>query len=535
MRTVWSLNTRPSGESLYATENSEPRSRSRLPVSHRAQIAIVLAAALVLRMLAAGSYNSPHIDEAIYVSVGQDALAGVFEQNASAWMFGSYLYPILTAIANDLGGLAGMRLLSALFLTASTLFVYLSGRALFDTQAAVLGALLFALAGPAINLGQLAVIDAPGVLFMAATLYLLVQAPNVAPSARRQLYLAAAGTYVLSLLFKYIAAAYFPALACITVLLALAHRQPARRTVEEVGQYFVLPVIIIAGIYFARDYRDLLSVFSGRYASQIVPTGLILSTLRYEIGAIFLLATGGLVAAVLTGAGRRNPQLRHGWVVLALTAIFLSALLLPLYHLVTSNFRSLSKHVVYSLLFLTPLAGLVIARLAALFTRLRGRLGMYLRAAGTAAVLAGLLLFVDLSLRQNAEFHDSWPDARSLIREFRSLPLSLETRVLSPSAPVLEFYSGLGVVDREVWTDAWYMEYLELEGDQAVLAALADQYFDVVVLDGYYRPEIEASLEAALLDAGYEVVYQQRHSGLMTTDRIYVLPDHVRAAEGSAN
>src|SRR5690606_35147536 len=232
----------------------------------------------VLRMLAAGSYNSPHIDEAIYVSVGQDALAGVFEQNASAWMFGSYLYPILTAIANDLGGLAGMRLLSALFLTASTLFVYLSGRALFDTQAAVLGALLFALAGPAINLGQLAVIDAPGVLFMAVTLYLLVQVPNVAPSARPQLYLAAAGTYVLSFLFKYIAAAYFPALACITVLLALAHRQPARRTVEEVGQYFVLPVIIIAGIYFARDYRDLLSVFSGRYASQIVPTGLILST-----------------------------------------------------------------------------------------------------------------------------------------------------------------------------------------------------------------------------------------------------------------
>ena len=40
------------------------------------------------------NYNTLFVDEAIYATVGKNVWSGVLSQNATSWMYGSYLYPL---------------------------------------------------------------------------------------------------------------------------------------------------------------------------------------------------------------------------------------------------------------------------------------------------------------------------------------------------------------------------------------------------------------------------------------------------------
>src|SRR3989344_247107 len=77
---------------------------------------LIIAAAAGIRLYHL-DYNTPFIDEAIYVVIGK---LGLFEgdwisYNTQAWMAGfPYLYPSLTALAYTTGGIVTSRLLSVL-------------------------------------------------------------------------------------------------------------------------------------------------------------------------------------------------------------------------------------------------------------------------------------------------------------------------------------------------------------------------------------------------------------------------------------
>jgi len=159
----------------------------RLPFGLQQGLFLALLGIIVLVRLTHITYNTLFVDEAIYATVGQDVLQGVFKQNATTFMFGSYLYPTVAAIASDIGGVVGLRGLSALLSTVTAVFVYLTTLRLFGKQAALWAMAIFGLTGISISLGQLAVYDSLAAPLVAASLYCLVMGPwsrSVTPRAR---------------------------------------------------------------------------------------------------------------------------------------------------------------------------------------------------------------------------------------------------------------------------------------------------------------------------------------------------------------
>jgi hypothetical protein len=129
-------------------------------------------------------YNTLFVDEAIYAVVGRDLLAGIRDPSPLGWMYGSYLYPALAGLMNELGGVIGLRALSALFSTLAAAFVYLATVRLFGGEPAVWATVIFGLTAISINTGQFAVYDAPVIPALAAAFYLIVRAaPPRAPAA----------------------------------------------------------------------------------------------------------------------------------------------------------------------------------------------------------------------------------------------------------------------------------------------------------------------------------------------------------------
>lgn len=61
-------------------------------------LALLVVAAFLVRF-SVEPVNTIFYDEAVNVTLGQEALAGDFSQNATTWTFGSYLYPMTAGAA----------------------------------------------------------------------------------------------------------------------------------------------------------------------------------------------------------------------------------------------------------------------------------------------------------------------------------------------------------------------------------------------------------------------------------------------------
>jgi hypothetical protein len=83
---------------------------------------------------------------------------------------------------------------------------------------------------------------------------------------------------------------------------------------------------------------------------------------------------------------------------------------------------------------------------------------------------------------------------------------------------VYQYYLGRGAT-ADAWQDTWYVEYGELRGQAALLAAVRDGWFDTLILDDFYTPGLRAQLEPALRDAGYRITYEEAQN-LSTGDVI---------------
>ncbi len=131
--------------------------------------------------------NTAFADEAQYLSSGQLEWAH--------WLHGEYvppyllssfsgspvIYPPLGTLANSIGGLAGARILSLLFMLGATILLYLTASRLLDRTAAVIAAALWALSEPTIRLA-FATFDPLSVLLTALSAWLIVQAGLPLPS-----------------------------------------------------------------------------------------------------------------------------------------------------------------------------------------------------------------------------------------------------------------------------------------------------------------------------------------------------------------
>ncbi len=445
------------------------------------------------------NYNSLFVDEAIYATVGREVLAGKDLQAASAWMFGSYFYPAAAALSNNIAGVIGMRGLSAILSTTAALFVFITTRQLFGIKPALWALLLFGLSGASISVGQFATYDVMGLPFLAIALFCIVSA---ALTRHQTTYLLAAGAaFSLSFLGKYIAILYLPTLVYIGFVLFVAQRKPIR----PLASRFLPVVIAVIGAYVLYFLFDLGEVFSGKHSTDIVDRLVVLRVILEEIGPAILAAGFGAFFIPRRLLGSFPGRMARALTIAALVGVLLSALALPAYHLVSSNFRALEKHAVYALIFLAPLAGNGIAAVVARLQR-TGRSRVF----GAVVTVAGLIWFVNYSLDRNWSFQNGWPDVSGAIEYLRQKGVSPDDLVLASGSAIYEYAFNFDIwSSRNVWFSTWYMEYKEFEGVDAMKLAILEHAVDYVVLDDYYTPEMNQVLEPVLEAAGYWQDFQQ--------------------------
>lgn len=488
--------------------------RNTLPWLEISTIAVLLAI-LFVRLIDL-QYNAAFVDEAIYITNGQQALNGTSGFVGVRYMFGSYLYPVLAASFGYLLGdqVIGARVLSALSTTGAALAVYVMTRRIFGGLAGVLAMACFGFAASTRLIGQLATYDTLGVgltAIAAALLVLGLTEPEDAP-AERQLFLSSV-IFALAVLTKYIALLLTPTLALLFGLLLL--RRDWRR-VHRLMRSFALPMLLILGTYGMVFLDDLLLFVQSvrQLSSQPAPRQEILQAIKDALWQLSALGIAGVAAFVVlppTMARHMMPDdsvgLMRTWSTRVGVAMLLAsaALTLPTYHFAATNIRSMDKHIAYTLIFVTPLAGYALTTLFRLAT---WSLPARLRGSATQALFVVVCAVGSFAHDQSQTelLKHLWPNEQATLTVLGRLPMPTGTQVLAEGGTTYAMYLGWG--NRVRLSDTWATsyQYKSQNGTAALETAIRDRTFAYITLNRFYTPETSARLDQVARESGYREI-----------------------------
>jgi hypothetical protein len=222
----------PEGEAAPARRGASAITLERLLSARWWPLSIILAAQIALSVRLIWR-TSAFIDEALYLSVGHLELAHIFHHapmpEVASYMSGSpVVYPPLAAIADEIGGLAGARLLSLAFILLATVLLHGVCRRLTGSRsAAFFAAALFTAIAPSQFLGAFATYDAMALALLAVAAWLGVVAADADP-ARRYLLIGIGGVAIMIADAAKYAATIFDPVVLAVVGLAVG-RQHGRR------------------------------------------------------------------------------------------------------------------------------------------------------------------------------------------------------------------------------------------------------------------------------------------------------------------
>ena len=151
--------------------------RSGLAVVPVASI-LLMQALLSIRMLHTSAASG---DEALYIYSGHQLIHELWHGGGSPY-YETYfsgapvIYPVLAAMADRLGGLTLIRLVSGVFMLAATGLLYVTARRIFGYWPAVIAAALFASLGITQGLGAYATFDALALMLIAFAAYCATRA-----------------------------------------------------------------------------------------------------------------------------------------------------------------------------------------------------------------------------------------------------------------------------------------------------------------------------------------------------------------------
>jgi hypothetical protein len=377
--------------------------------------------------------NTAFQDEATYLWAGHlewsHWLHGTSVPPFSAYFSGApVIYPPVGALADSIGGLAGARILSLVFMLGATALLWDAARRLYGRRAAFFAAALFAVLGPTLHLGSFATYDALSVLLVALASWCVIRAGEQGEAVG---WMVAAGA---ALAFAN-AAAYSSALfdlvvIALAVLVALpsGSRLAARRSAVLLT---VLVVLITAGLLIGGSsyLTGMKQTTLARVASSDSPVSVLASAWSWT-GLIVLLAVCGVI---ISWAGRQRPE--QTWFLAILAA---AAVLGPLEQARLHTLASLNKHVGLGGWFAAIAAGYTVDRFIA-----AAPAGRTQALTGAACALA-LVFPVGLGARQSWEFSTDWPNATSFIAILRPLAENSSGRLLVEDASIARYYLSAG-------------------------------------------------------------------------------------------
>jgi hypothetical protein len=391
---------------------------------------LAVQAALSLRLVGA---DTAFMDEATYLWAGHLQWAH--------WLHGTPLppfpiyfsgapvvYPPLGALADSVGGLAGARILSLVFMLGTTALLWGATTRLYGRRAAFFAAALFAGLGPTLHLGAFATYDALSVFLVALAAWCVIRAGD---QGERTGWMAAAGAS----LAVANAAAYSSALFDVVVLaLALLIALPAggRLAARRCATLLIVTVALVTvGVLIGG--RSYLTGIDQTTVARVVGGASPLSVLAsaWSWTAIVVILA---VAAVVISWFRREGWAQT-WLLAVLTA---AALLGPLEQARLHTIASLNKHVGLGAWFAAIAAGYAVDRFIAAAPAGRAQ------TVTTAAVVAALAFPVTLGASQSWEFSTDWPNATSFIAILRPLADHGNGHLLVEDASIARYYLPAG-------------------------------------------------------------------------------------------
>lgn len=478
------------------------RWRGRLPLA-----AILAAQASIALTLS----NSAFVDEGCYLFSGHTEWAQLFggptpSMDYATFFSGSpYLYPLIGAAANALGGLGAARGLSLIFMLGATVMLYRATVLLFGRRAAVWAAGLFALCGPCLFMSHLATFDAPAVFLLASGFWF-----GIRSGSNKVLMLECIALTTLAVAFKYAALVYavpVVVVAAICAVPSVGWRWATARCALLGGLMFLagFALLCIAG---PTSLAGLMSTTLNRPPATNTVDQVAQRSAVY-VGFILILAIFGTLFFVL----RRRPRqpkrpapaptgpLTESWDwkargLLALTLTG-SALIAPIGDMRLHTLTSLEKHAGYGLMFAAPMGGWLLAKLA-------GR--AWWRVAPAVLLIAALGAY---GANQAHEFFGEWLTSNTYMKDLEAATAKepAGTPILAEDPWVERYYLGDGG-NRFVWDDTYSLYYTSggktLTGLPAYQAAITQRYFGVVFIDYNGTPGLDLQLDQLLATSGYQ-------------------------------
>jgi len=277
-----------------------------------APVAAILAtqAAYSIRLIPLG-IASP--DESRYVYAGHQLISEFWQSGGSPY-YETYfsgapdVYSPLAAMADHLGGLPEVRLMSTVFMLAATSLLFLTARRLAGHLPAVLAAGLFAGLGTTQVVGRNAIYDALAFLLVAVATYCAVRARDDQP----RWLIAVPPVLVAAFFAKYMTIVFDPVVAGIAGLGADGFRRAMSRTLA-VGAatvtLLVFAVYLAGGAYFK---GMLFTTFARKTGADVIlnasplSSSWIIHDCLAWIGVVLALGAAGTVLAVLIPSERNR-------------------------------------------------------------------------------------------------------------------------------------------------------------------------------------------------------------------------------------
>ncbi len=432
------------------------RRSPHLTSQHGTWLAVVLLLAFTLRALDPG-FNSAFEGESFMVLMGRSILDG--GADVAAYMrtaFGWYLWPVVAALTDYVGGLTALRLLAAMLGTCAVGAVFVLTRRLFDERTALAAALLAAAFAPAVVASRIATPDAAGMALLACTLATFTRAVQTGTW----------GAWILAACFALASVLVKHALAGIIPLLCLLAPVVDRRR----GLLFTFVVAAILAAYatwYVGVLQEMIAGVSAAARNTSAAGGAAPALLREHLDVVLLIALS--LAALVHG----DREVRQTIVLLLLGALSLA--------MVPSSLAfdpHAWSHVVYPTMLLLPAAGVGALALADRIVRRDNALvGVVMSViAGSVFLLSGHGF---TPMRRGIPA--VWPNT-NVVAEFLQTRVLFGQQVLVDDAAVR--YVLANVTPQQAIADEQSFDYDGLVAPTSYARALAAGVFDYIVLDG---------------------------------------------------
>ena len=356
--------------------------------------------------------NTAFTDEADYLRLGHLLIAHWL--HGTSWPAGygnkvlsgsPAIYPPLGALADSVGGLAGARILSLLFMLAATVLVYRTAARLLGTTQAVIAAALWAFSEPVLRLA-FATYDPMSVFLVALAAWLATESGY--RRSRRALLVCSAAALGLA-----VAVAY-SAIAIVPVVIAFAFLAWRHRFDTRLAAYRTATLTILAAGFFAAaitasgSWPGIAFTVLDRKLNDYQPALHVVGDVAMFSGLILVLALIGAAAAF------GEPDRRFGVLVVLLGV---SALVVPAAQLYMRTAWALDKHVAYGIWF-ASMAG---AYGAVAITRWLRQAGIRSQRTLLATGLTALAVVAAANWQLAFTTFRSWPDSRSFVAAFEQV------------------------------------------------------------------------------------------------------------------